>query len=77
MCDDPRYTFFEGERVVLFLETDTFQTQSYEGVPQFMVVEHYTVTKDEQATTGASRFNGSLNAPLPKVLADIEAALQP
>jgi len=64
MCDDPRYTFFEGERVVLFLETDTLQTQSHEGVPQFMVVEHYTVAKDDEATTGASRFNGSLSEPL-------------
>jgi len=60
----------EGDRVVLFFH-DSYWHVAYEGLPAWKVSERFWV-QDEQVTT-----LGGLSAPLPQVLADIEAAQQP
>lgn len=74
-CGDTRYIFGQGERVVLFLVAPQTWNETYKDLPLWDLSEHFSVAKDGHVTTGP-RFGGNLSAPLPKVLADIEAALQ-
>jgi len=65
------FIFNEGDHVVLFLRPSYFKNATYNGMRFWAVSECFWV-QDEQVTSPEG-----WTAPLPKVLADIEAALQP
>ncbi len=73
-CGDTRYTFVQGERVVVFLSSPSIWEERYDNLLLWEVAEHYTI---EGGRVKQWEANPAENPSLEELRSMIEAAQEP